>query len=150
VIVPCIPAARCPGTVQKNVYVPGLRSTVSVFVPPWNVGVAPTVGPLVPCSIVRLCAIGEAFANLNVTLPDFAVSEVLVNFNAPPGSAATDSAAALAGGAAAGVEEDGVEAAAVVDEDVELVLLEPPHAATPSTSATTVTAMAGSFDTRFS
>ena len=49
VSVPCIPAARCPGTLQKNVYVPALRFAVRVLVPPWNVGVAPTTGPLVTC-----------------------------------------------------------------------------------------------------
>ena len=150
VSVPCIPAARWPGTLQKKVYVPGLRSTVSDFVAPWNVGVAPTTGPLVPCSIVMLCISGDMFANLTVTLPAVAVSDVLVNFNAPLGSAASDSdEPVLAGGAAVvGLEEEGVEAADAVDKDVELVLLEPPHAATPSASAMALIVMAGSLDTR--
>ena len=45
VSVPSIPAMRCPGTEQKNLYVPALRSSVRSFVPPWKVGVAPTILP---------------------------------------------------------------------------------------------------------
>jgi hypothetical protein len=40
-----MPAMRWPGTEQKNLYVPALSVTASVFEPPENVGVAPTFSP---------------------------------------------------------------------------------------------------------
>jgi hypothetical protein len=73
-----MPASRWPGTLQKNVYVPGLRLTLSVLTPPWKVGVAPSTAPLDPCWIDRLWATGDVLANRNVTSPDLAVSELLV------------------------------------------------------------------------
>lgn len=55
-----------------------MRFTVSVFVPPWNVGVAPVIGSLAPCWIVRLCDNDALLVNWIETLPAFAVSELLV------------------------------------------------------------------------
>jgi hypothetical protein len=80
------------------------------------------------------------FVKLTLTLPAFAVSELLVNFSAPLGSAASLSVLAApedagvldAGGVDAGVEL--VVDAGGAEEAVEL-LLEPPHAASPTVSA---------------
>src|ERR1700733_6720851 len=114
-----------------------------------KVGVAPSTEPLVPCWTVRLCAKGELFVKLIVTVPALAVSVLLVNFNAPEGSAAIDKALLAPAAALDGVDDD-VDAGVldVVDElaAVELaaallvlllLLLEPPHALTPSVRAAT-------------
>jgi hypothetical protein len=112
-----------------------------------NVGVAPSTGPLVPCWTVRLWASGELLVKLIVTVPAFAVSELLVNFNAPDGSAATASEllAPPDDGAAdvADVLDVAGELAAVLlaDELAAVLLLllllplEPPQALMPSASA---------------
>jgi DNA ligase (NAD+) len=62
-----MPASLCPGTEQKNSYLPCVRVTVSFCVPLVNVGVAGsfTPGP----SIVRLCAVGPLFDTLKVYVP---------------------------------------------------------------------------------
>jgi len=146
---------RCPGTLQKNVYVPGLSFTVSVFVPPLNVGVAPMVGPLVPCWIVRLCASGEALVNAIVTVPAFAVSDAFVNFSAPLGSAAcvSELLGAPLGALALVAADDVVELAGALEVALDdcvllvLLLLDPPHAARPSARAAVVTRSAGSLCT---
>ena len=70
-------------------YVPALSLSVSVLVPPMNVGVAPTTEPLVPCCTVKLWASGELLVKLIVTVPAFAVSVLLVNFKCTDGSAET-------------------------------------------------------------
>ncbi len=75
--VPSIPAIRCPGTEQKNLYVPGLRFSDSVFEPPLNVGVAPTFWPEED-SIVTLCSSGDMFVKSIDTFPELAVSDFLL------------------------------------------------------------------------
>jgi hypothetical protein len=90
-----------------------------------------------------LWASGELLVKLIVTVPAFAVSELLVNFNAPDGSAAIDSE--LLDGAAADVADVldvAGELAAVLpaDELAALLLLlllplEPPQAPIPSARA---------------
>lgn len=112
-----------------------------------NVGVAPSTGPLVPCWTVRLWASGELLVKLIVTVPAFAVSELLVNFNAPDGSAATasellappDDGAAdvadvldVAGELVAVLLADELAAALLV---LLLLPLEPPQALMPSARA---------------
>ncbi len=67
-------------------YVPGLRFSERVFVPPENVGVAPTTDPLLE-AIVTLCISGDMFVKAIVTLPDDAVSDVVLYLSAPLGSA---------------------------------------------------------------
>jgi hypothetical protein len=126
--------------------VPGLSVTVSVLLPPLNVGVAPTVGPLVPCWIVKLWATCEEFVKLIVTLPALADSEDFVNFSAPLGSADCVSAAPPPPAAedaedadvdVAGLAELELAAPPELDVAAELdeLLLDPPHAARPSASA---------------
>ena len=131
---------------------PALRSTLTVFVPPWNVGVAPTTGPLVPCWIVMLCINGDMFVKMIVTFPAFAVSELFVNFNAPLGSAASDSDPLAAGTDPVVADDEALDAG---DDEAEaelavllllLLLLELPHAATPSASATALSAATGYLD----
>jgi 3-phenylpropionate/trans-cinnamate dioxygenase ferredoxin reductase component len=142
VSVPTIPAARWPGTVQKNVYLPGFSVTVSFLLPPWKVGVAPTSGPLVPCWSVRLWATDEEFVKSIVTFPALAVSVLLVNFSAPLGSAPSEIVVAVLGvGAAVDVDvelEVVLGAAALLLELLLLELLELPQAAT-ATAITTAT-----------
>jgi hypothetical protein len=135
--------------------VPALRSTVSVFVPPWNVGVAPTTGPLVPCWIVMLCISGDMFEKTIVTLPALALSELFVNLSCPLGSAASVNAPPA--GAGADEAEADVDALDAVEDDagaelallalVLLLLLELPQAAIPRTSATALSATTGYLDT---
>jgi hypothetical protein len=116
------------------VYVPGLSVTVRVFEPPLNVGVAPICVPPLPREIVKLWGTGEPFVNAIVTVPAFAASVVLSNFNAPVGSAASERLE-LAGAAGAAVVAGGVLALGV------LVLLDPPPQPTNATPiATTATA----------
>ena len=116
----------------------------SVLVPPMNVGVAPSTGPLVPCWTVKLWASGELLVKLIVTVPAFAVTELLVNFNAPDGSAAieTELLAAVDDGAAdvADVLDVAGELVAVLlADDVAAALLllplEPPQAPMPNARA---------------
>jgi hypothetical protein len=110
-----------------------LSFTLSVLVPPSNVGVAPTVAPVapVPCWIVRLCASGEPLVNLIVTVPAVACSELVVNLSWPLGSAATASdppaapPVALAALEVLEALDAGAEVAVELAADDEL-LLEPP------------------------
>jgi len=94
--------------------VPGLRSTVTVFAPPWTVDIAPSTGPLEPCWIVRFCGTGDKFVSVIVTFPALAVSQLCENVSRPPGSAtaksellpASDVKVSWMDGAAAGVLEE--------------------------------------------
>lgn len=88
VSVPTMPPWRWPGTLQKNVYLPGLSVTVRVLAPPWNVGVAPTTAPLVPFWMVKLWPTGAMLVKLKLTFPALAVSVCLSNLSWPLGSAA--------------------------------------------------------------
>jgi hypothetical protein len=81
-----MPAWRCPGTEQKNLYVPGLRFTDSAFEPPLNVGVAPTFSPD-DDSIVTLCGSDELFVKSTETLPAFALSDFVLYSSWPSGFA---------------------------------------------------------------
>src|SRR5437879_11911914 len=105
-----MPAARWPGTEQKNVYVPGFRVRLSDFDPPVKVGVAPSAWPLLD-SIVRLWATGDAFVKLIETFPVLAVSVEASNLSCPLGSAAS---ASDEEGAAPDVGAVGVEVAGVL------------------------------------
>jgi hypothetical protein len=128
--------------------VPGFSFTDSVLVPPpLNVGVAPTTPPPVPCWIVKLCGTIEALVNVIVTLPAFAVSEGFTNFKLPLGSAACVSALAPPAGVllAAELVEEEVELAGA--EVLLLLLLDPPHAARPRTSAVMLSARDGNLVT---
>ena len=111
------------------------------MVPPMNVGVAPTTDPLVPCWTVRLCASGELLVKLIVTVPAFAVSVPLVNFNAPDGSAANEIELLVALDVAAVDVAGALDAVDVLLAALAGVLLllplEPPHALRPSATATT-------------
>jgi hypothetical protein len=129
------------------VYVPGFSVTLTVFVPPpLNVGVAPTTAPAL-LAIVKLCGSEEAFVNLTVTLPAFAVSDELVNLSEPLGSA--ESEIVLAPPPPADVDEEAadVDVAGLLDVELDaaddaaplLLLLDPPQAAIPRASATTPT-----------
>ena len=51
---------------------PGLSASVSVLVPPANVGVAPST--VLPFAIVTLCSSGDMLAIVIVTVPAFAAS----------------------------------------------------------------------------
>ena len=115
---------------------PALSVSFRVFVPPVNVGVAPTTAPLVPCWTVRLCASGELLVKLIVTVPAFAVSVLLVNFNAPDGSAATEIELLAALDVAGALDAVDVLLAALAAALL-LLPLEPPHALRPSATATT-------------
>ena len=53
----------------------GCEVSVSVFVPPWNVGVAPRIFPAED-SIVTLCPSGDMFVKSIETLPAFALNDV--------------------------------------------------------------------------
>src|SRR5580693_6462082 len=134
---------RCPGTEQKNLYVPALRSSVNSFVPPWKVGVAPTILPAED-SIVMLCPSGDMFVKSIETLPALALSVVLLYLSWPSALASRlsaplgevlDDVDVLAVLELVGVL--GVVAGAVVEE---LVLEEPPQPASASTPTARVTA----------
>jgi hypothetical protein len=119
--------------------VPGLRSTETVLLPPVKVGVAPTWDPLGPW-MVMLWGSEDAFVNLIVSLPALAVSELLVNFSCPVGSAAwvivlPPPPPVLGADEEVDDEEEEEEDAGALDDDVLLLLLELPHAASPSASA---------------
>ena len=115
-----------------------------VLVEPWNVGVAPTTVPEDE-AIVRLCARGAMLLKAIVTAPALAVSEVVLYFSWPSGSAASARACPPPAVAAAGVEDaaelelEGAGALVEVEAD-ELVLFEllelphPARATTPSAS----------------
>lgn len=119
--------------------------------PPVNVGVAPTVGPFVPCWTVTLCISGAMLVNRIATFPGVAVNEVRVYFSCPLGSAArVSSFPAWATGAAEELEAAEaleVEAGAEADAEWGLVLLDPPHAASPSIDTTEVSERARNLDT---
>lgn len=137
---PTIPAIRWPGTVQKYVYVPGFRFSVSVLTPPWKVGVAPRILPFVPSCSVKLCASGDEFANAIVTLPAFALSVLFVYFRSPLGFAAIASApeapvdTVVEVDAGVEVEDEAEVAGALAADEVVLLLLllDPPQAARPN------------------
>jgi hypothetical protein len=107
--------------------------------PPLNVGVAPTTEPPL-LAIVKLWGSEEAFVNLTVTLPALAVSDEFANLRAPLGSAASEIVLAPPPAGAADVDEDEVEVAGLAADDA-LLLLDPPHAATPMASVTTLIAI---------
>ena len=73
-------------------YVPGVRWRLSVLVPPWNVGVAPSTLPALDAS-VRLWGSGEWFVKSIVDLPAFEVRDVVLYDNLPLGLAASCSVA---------------------------------------------------------
>jgi hypothetical protein len=77
-----------------------------------------------------LCITGDVFVNVIVTLPALALNELWVNLNAPVGSAEFDTDELAAAGA--DVADADVDA---LDAGAELLLLEPPQAATPRASA---------------
>ena len=128
-------------------YVPGLRVTLSVLVPPLNVGVAPTVFPLVPCWIVMLWATDDMLAKWIVTLPALADSESFVNLSCPVGLAASLSVLEPPPPPLALAPPELVDDVELVDEagaddEVLLLLLELPQAATPTARAATLRARA--------
>ena len=112
---------------------------MSVFDPPLNVGVEPTVSPE-DDSIVTLCASGALFVKSIDTLPDFALNDFASNASWPSGFAARLSFALAP--AADGVElvvcvellVVGASAGVLLDDE----LAEPPQPA----SATSVAASA--------
>jgi hypothetical protein len=87
-----------------------------------------------------------------VTLPAFALSEVLSNFSCPLGSAATASEDPPAGAAAvldvAALVDVEVLVAAGADAVLLLLELEPPHAARPRAAAATHNTTAGNLSIR--
>ena len=80
-----MPAALWPSTEQKNVYVPGWRSTVALVLPPVTSSVPSPLTPLP--SIFTSCGSEESFVNSIVTEPAVASTEVCSNLSAPLGSA---------------------------------------------------------------
>ncbi len=133
-----MPAWRWPGTEQKNLYVPGLSVTLSVFEPPLNVGVAPTFSPE-DDSIVTLCASGEAFVKSIATLPAVALSDFVLYsswpslfasrlrlLEPPAGAAAVDVEAVLA---VVVLAELVVGVSAALEEELELDELPQPASA---------------------
>ena len=118
VSVPSMPASRWPGTVQKKVYLPGLRSTVAESVPSAISSVSPTSSPL-ESSIATSWVSAWGLLKSIVTLPALAVALVVrvgevaarVGFEFDASSAAAAAAFSLA---AAGCGPAGGFAAAVV------------------------------------
>jgi hypothetical protein len=109
---------------------------VRVFVPPLNVGVAPSTVPLEDAS-VKLWARGEELVKSIVTLPAFALSELVVNMSIPLGFAAIEIVLPREDtGAGAGVDETGagvlLAGGLLVLLEVVLVLELLPHPATAS------------------
>ena len=101
-----------------------------------------------------LCISGEELVNAIVTLPALALSVVLVNIKRPLGSAASVSnppPAALGvlavAGADAGADDEVAGALEEADDAVLLLLLDPPHAARLSASATQLRATVESLGT---
>src|SRR5262245_43067350 len=84
-----MPASAWPSTVQRNVYVPGVRSADTLVVPPFSTVSLVTSTPL-PW-MATSCGIDESFVSSIVTLPAGAVSFVLSYLRAPLGSAASSS-----------------------------------------------------------
>ena len=107
--------------------------TASVFVPPLNVGVLPTVAPLDE-AIVRLCCTDAAFVKLIATLPAAAETAVRSNFSWPLGSVAIDGEPPepAADPAGAFVAVGAVAPAAGAEDEV---LLELPHPASATIAA---------------
>jgi hypothetical protein len=106
--------------------------TVSVLVPPENVGVAPITWPLVPWRIVTLWASGELLMNCIKIVPAFAVSELLVNLSLPLGSAAIVKAVPACPGELAGaVDSPGEVEVAGAPTVLDALLLDPPQAVRP-------------------
>src|SRR2546428_12275618 len=69
VIVVFMPASECPAMVQRTLYVPGLRSTVTSFVEPGGMASKSTLVP----SMTKLCSIVPSFLMSSFTLPGFIV-----------------------------------------------------------------------------
>ena len=80
VSVPFMPAAACPGTVQRKVYLPGFRSTVAFAVEAVIVFVPPSAVPLAS-SIWTLWPTGESLVKSIVSLPAAAVMLVSSNLS---------------------------------------------------------------------
>jgi hypothetical protein len=129
-------------------YVPGFRSSVSVFDSPVIVGVAPSTEPE-DDSMFTLWASEAMFVKSIVTLPALAVSEVLSYFSSPDVLAASASvedapagAAVVAAGVEAVVPPDSGAAVLAGVELGELLLEElpqPASTATPAASSAAVT-----------
>ncbi len=109
---------------------PRFSVTEKVFEPPWKVGLAPTTAPEDE-AMVTLCASEAALAKAIETVPALALSEVVLYFSWPSGSAERLSVppapAVPVAGAGAGVEEVAGAGALVDVEAEELVVLELPH-----------------------
>ena len=104
------------------------------FVPPANVGVAPTCFPL-ESSIVMLWGSWEELVKSTVALPALAVRVLLVNLSCPLGSA--ESVILLPPPLPdAELDDEDDDEAGALDDEVLLLPLEPPHAATPTVRAT--------------
>ena len=141
-----MPAWRWPGTEQKNLYVPGLRLTETLFEPPENVGVAPTFSPE-DDSIVTLCGSDEEFVKSTDTFPAFAVSAFVLYSSWPSGFASSltllEPPEAAGAGAAVdvlaelvdGVVSAGVLVLAAVEEELDEELPQPASASSATSSA---------------
>ena len=94
---------------------PGFSRNESLRLPPTKIGVAPST--LAPSAIVTSCSMGEAFVNVTVTLPAFALSCFASKASCPLVLAASASWLAAAGEAddeeepGAGAEEPGAAGA---------------------------------------
>ena len=91
---------------------------------------------------MRLCASDEAFVNWIATLPAFALSDVLVNFSWPLGSAAIVRAPAVFFADVDGVLVVEVGGGLDAADDLVLVPLDPPHALRLSSSVVATVANA--------
>jgi hypothetical protein len=139
-----MPAWRWPGTEQKNLYVPGLRFTETLFEPPENVGVAPTFAPD-DDSIVTLCDSDEEFVKSTDTLPAFADSDFVLYASWPSGFASSFTLLEPPDVAGAGVEvlaelvvgvvSAGVLVLAAVEEELDEELPQPASASSATRSA---------------
>jgi hypothetical protein len=144
--VPSMPAWRWPGTEQKNLYVPGLRLTETLFAPPENVGVAPTFSPD-DDSIVTLCGSDEEFVKSTATLPALAVSDFVLYSSWPSGLASSFTLLEPPEAAGAGVDvlaelvvgvvSAGVLVLAAVEEELDEELPQPASASSATASAST-------------
>jgi hypothetical protein len=141
-----MPAWRWPGTEQKNLYVPGLRLTETLFEPPENVGVAPTFSPD-DDSIVTLCGNDEEFVKSTETLPAFADNDFVLYSSWPSGLASSFTLLEPPDAAGAGVEvlaelvvgvvSAGVLVLAAVEEELDEELPQPASATSAAASAST-------------
>jgi len=109
---------------------------VNDFVPPANVGVAPTCLPL-ESTIVMLWGSEDELVKSTVALPALAVRVLLVNLSCPLGSADSLIAPLPPLLQDAELDEEDYDDAGAAADEVVLLLLEPPHAASPRVRATT-------------